>query len=323
MMLTQDVVIGIDGGGTHSRAMVADLSGRVLAYVEKGPASLYKDSSAARNVHDAITEALEKAGRGKQHVRGIAAGIAGYDSPADLIWVESLTEVPGITCPKWHVNDAIVAHYGALMAKPGIVVISGTGSNIVAVTESGQQLSNYAFHHYAASAARFIAYNTVHEILAGNTDASDEGLIQAMLEHWNVLSLPEFYKLAQQGFDDDRQQRDKTFGQFAPMVTHAANQRSSVAVNVCDRAIHQIKVGIELLSRAFAGNTVEVAFIGSVINSPYFSNRLSELLLAGNHKRFTVAKPILSPVAGAVLLAMSKLEQPIKEEMIRHLREFA
>ncbi len=41
---TEGVVVGLDGGGTHTLVMVADLAGSVLSYTEKGASSIYKDS---------------------------------------------------------------------------------------------------------------------------------------------------------------------------------------------------------------------------------------------------------------------------------------
>lgn len=152
---SKDIVIGIDGGGTTTRVMVSDLSGNVLSYVEKGAACLYKDLMARENVTQAIIEALAIGERELGHVRAVAAGIAGYDKESDLSWVESLTDVEGLHCPKWHYNDTVAALYGSFLMKPGIVGISGTGSIIAAITESGEYLRNYDFHHYASSAARF------------------------------------------------------------------------------------------------------------------------------------------------------------------------
>ncbi|QHW30909.1 ATPase [Paenibacillus rhizovicinus] len=319
-MVTDEVVIGIDGGGTHTRVLVCDLNGNALAYCEKGGASIYKDRSAVNNVHTAIHEALEAADKQAHQVVGLAAGIAGYDEPSDLDWIAPLTDLPGLSCPKWHVNDAVVAHSGALLAKPGIIVISGTGSIIVGITEDGRFMRNYDFHHYAASAARFIAYDAAYEVLAGHVNLTDEALIQSMLEHWNVASISEFAKLARSGFEADEQERNKTFGTFAPLLTAAAEQGSSVAVSVCDRAIHQIKVGIELLAAAFASETVEVAFIGSVANSPYFIKRLSEQLRCGANKQYTIVEPKLPPAAGAVLYAMNQLNKPITDDVWRRIQ---
>ncbi|MGO4538560.1 N-acetylglucosamine kinase [Paenibacillus sp. 2TAB19] len=318
MTAMKEVVIGIDGGGTYTRVAVADLSGNVRAsIVVDGAASFHKDLSAATNVRQAIVSALAEAGAELHQVRGVAAGIAGYDSPADLEWVEQLTDVPGLDCPKWHVNDTVAAHYGALMARPGIVAIAGTGSNILAITESGQAISNYNFHHYAASAARFIAYDAVYEALAGRTDASDGELITAMLNHWNCSTLDELASLARSGFEEDARERNRRFGQFAPCITSAAEEGVPLAVRVCDRAIEQMIVGIELLARSFESETIPVSFIGSVANSPYFLRTLAAKLTLGRNRSYSVTEPSLPPVAGAVLLALRRLDIQIDEESLQ------
>lgn len=318
--MTDRVVIGIDGGGTHTRAMVCDLHGEVQAYTVKGPASIYKDASAARNVRSAIEEALDQAGKSPEQVVGIAAGIAGYDTESDLEWITPLTEVPGLICPIKHVNDAVIAHQGALLMQPGIVVIAGTGSNILAITEDGQQLRNDQFRHYAASGARFLAYDAVYEILAGNTDPTDDKLIAALKAHWHVETLSEFYQLAKRGFEDDPKVRDRTFGGFTPRITEAAAGGSMAAMRVCDRAVSEIKVGIEILAGSFADATVDVALIGSVANSAYVRSALTEQLQNGAIRQYQVHPPAFSPAAGAVLLALHELQVPISPEIIANLQ---
>jgi len=320
-MRTEGVIVGIDGGGTFTRVMVSDMAGNVLAHCAKDGASLYHNSAAAMNVQSAISEALTKADIQEGQVVGMAAGIAGYDNPTDLEWIVPLTDLPGLSCPKWHVNDAWIAHYGALLAEPGIIVISGTGSIIVGRNEEGRQLRNYDFHHYAASAARFISYQAVYELLAGNRDDSDNALLAAVLRHWQVASLVELSALGQTGFNMDRQARDKQFGRLAPFITEAAEQGSSVAIRVCKRAVEQIKVGIELLAASFSAECVNVALIGSVANSPFMNRTIGEALKQGNNKQYQVVLPPLPPVAGAVLYAMSRLNQPITDEVVRNMQQ--
>lgn len=112
-MMNTSVVIGIDGGGTNTRVMVCDLEGKKLAYVEgDGASSIYKDKNAVHNVRKAITDALAAANRTTGDVRHLVAGIAGYDTPEDLSWVSELTLLPGLDCPKLHINDAASAHAG-------------------------------------------------------------------------------------------------------------------------------------------------------------------------------------------------------------------
>lgn len=314
-----EVVIGIDGGGTHTRVMVADLQGNVLAYVEKGASSLHKDANASQNVQQAIQEALLQAGKSAAQVRMLTAGIAGYDSPSDEVWVTSLTAVPGLHCPKEHVNDAVVAHSGALLTEPGIIIISGTGSILYAVTESGQQIRNYDLCHYAASAARFLAYDATFELLAGNIDESDQSLAAAILSFWGQTSVTGLSQLARSGFIEDQRERNRRFAQLAPIITDAALANSRLAQTVCDRAIHQIAVGIEMLAAYFASPEVKLSFIGSVINSAYFHQNLSSNMQKGKNKQYQVVSPVFSPVAGAVLLAFKYLQRPIDTDICSNL----
>jgi glucosamine kinase len=119
---------------------------------------------------------------------------------------------------------------------------------------------------------------------------------------------------------EDSQACDQQFGLLAPVITEAAEQGSSAAVRVCGKAVHQIKVGIELLASSFSGDQVNVAFIGGVATSPYMYNTLCDALKRGNNKQFSLVKPQLPPVAGAILYAMNRLNLPLSDEIISNLR---
>ncbi|MFD0711898.1 BadF/BadG/BcrA/BcrD ATPase family protein [Paenibacillus sp. GCM10027626] len=315
----QRCVLGIDGGGSNTRIMVTDLYGNVLAYAEHGAASIRKDANAVSNVRAGIADALAKAGRSPEQVAGLLAGVAGLASDQDLVWVEELTAVPGLTCPRWHVNDAVVAHAGAFMSKPGIMLISGTGSIVFAVTEDGSQHFNDDMHHYASSAARFLAYEATYEILAGHTRASDAELVRQILEYWKAGDMRELLHLALQGFVADPQERNLRFGRMAPIVTSAAAKGSELARSVCNLKIHEAVVGVHMLGACFSSDSIQVACIGSVINSPYMKERFREECESATDKQYTIMEPVLSPVAGAVLMALEKVGVSARDEIVVNL----
>jgi glucosamine kinase len=302
--------------------MAVDLAGNVLSYVEKGASSIHKDLQARENVHRAMEEALQQAGRDVKHVQAVTAGIAGFDSNTDLEWVIPLTEIEGLDCVKQHVNDAVVAHSGALLTEPGIVVIAGTGSIIYAINEDRQQIRNYDLHHYAASAARFLAYDAIFELLAGNIDDSDYDLVSEILMFWELSSVQELSQLALQGFVADQRERNRKFALIAPLITKAAVQNSKLAKFVCDRAIHQIMTGVEMLASYFSNTEVNVSLVGSVVNSDYFQSRLASQMSHGNNKKYKLIKPAFSPVAGAVLLALKQLNIPIDKNLLHNLSQY-
>ncbi|MCR8660637.1 BadF/BadG/BcrA/BcrD ATPase family protein [Paenibacillus endoradicis] len=313
------VVVGIDGGGTHSRVMVADTKGMILSYVERGSSSIYKDLQARENVYQALKQALHESGKDISEVVTLVAGIAGYDSKADLNWVERLTDLPELKCAKLHVNDAVVAHSGALLSEPGIIVISGTGSIIFSVTEEGKQIRNYDLHQYAASAARFLGYDAIYELLAGNVQEQDQQLVQSMLQFWGVTSVEQLSLLALKGFITDQRERDRRFSELAPIVTENAMKLSPLAQTVCNRAIHKITVGVKILASYFLESEVKVSLIGSVVNSEYFQQQLSSRMIEGNNKKYRLVSPAFSPVAGAVLMALKQLDIIITPELLENL----
>lgn len=258
-MTEREVVIGIDGGGTNTRVMVCDLQGNELAYSKGGCASKYKDEKASDHVKATIEDALAKAGRVSTDVVMLVAGIAGYESEADNAWITPFTDLPGLDCTKLHLNNSDIAHAGALQNRPGIIAIAGTGTMIMGINEHGKRIRNLDYHQYAYSAARHLAYDAVYEVLAGHQDDSNKTLITGMLQYWQASSLEQLQELARQGFHPDKMKRDQRFGQIAPQVTRAAEQGSSVAKRVCNRAAEQLRLGIELVGTNFAQQNIDVA----------------------------------------------------------------
>ncbi|MCK0473230.1 BadF/BadG/BcrA/BcrD ATPase family protein [Halalkalibacter sp. APA_J-10(15)] len=313
-------VIGIDGGGSHTRVVVVDTEGNVRSYVERGASSIKKDLNAVTNAQQAIEEALFQASIDVKNVKGLTAGIAGLDSEEDYKWANELTRIEGLECSKWIVNDAVVAQSGAFLMKPGIVAISGTGSIIFAINEMGKSIRNYDFHHYAYSAARFLSYEAIFGVLSENTNKSDQLFIENVLSYWDLRTIDQLRSLGMRGFLADRRERDKYVGKMGPLVTEAAEGGSDLARRICDRAIEQLAVGIGILGSCFSSSSVSVACIGSVLTSPYMKKTLTEVLQKNNGKTYKVQEPILSSVSGAALMALVNSGVSIDQDMIAHLQ---
>lgn len=119
--------IGVDGGGTGCRAVVADSDGAILGSGRSGSANIVTDpQTALTNVIAAIDDAFDRAGLDKAHyaashaVLGLAGGnVEGAGRPIER----------GL--PFAHANvefDGLIALQGALGDQDGIVAILGTGT---------------------------------------------------------------------------------------------------------------------------------------------------------------------------------------------------
>ena len=271
------VLMGIDGGGTHTRAVAADTEGKLLAYIKRqGGAFLYKDANANENVRLAVLAAMDEASCGLGDVIGLAAGIAGYDKRSDLRWVRKLTKVEGLRCVVQHANDAVVAHRGALLFRPGIVAIAGTGSVIAGINEKGKLIRNYDFRHYANNAACSLTYECVEKILAGEMDDTD--FTDQVLRYFGADDANALKALKEKDFGMGNAQRMKLFGDFAPAVTQAALDGSKLARQICTRAAEETIEGIRLLGKCFTSNPIPVALVGSAANSAFMKHAIAEQL---------------------------------------------
>lgn len=316
-----DVYLGIDGGGTHTRAAVTDWDGNLLAYVCGGAVNFKKDRGAAENMRAVIGEALARAGRTPEQVRAVAAGVAGYDGEEDRTWVEALTRMEGMNCAGVHVNDAEAAQAGAFALGPGIVAVSGTGAVVFGVMEDGRRLNNYRFGQFTASTARYLAYQAVYCILSGETDESDAALIREVLDDFGLNGVEELRELACRGFMADGRERDRRFGALAPAVTRATENGSRLAGLICSRAAEGLNTGIRLVGSCFSSDCVPVAFEGSVIRSGAVCRALTaKLAVPAGGKSYRVVPPQLPAALGGVLLAMRHVDAPVTERILTRLR---
>ncbi|GGO02840.1 BadF/BadG/BcrA/BcrD ATPase family protein [Saccharibacillus kuerlensis] len=313
------VVAGIDMGGTYIRIMIADLTGRVRAFVKTDTDLPPRQRSDTTLLLAQMREALVQAGCESSNVMFLAVGVAGLDDDEDKSWAERLASGFGLECPCQVVNDAIIAHRGALTGGPGILISSGTGSILLARTERGQWLRNYDFGHYAASGARFLAYQALYDVLAGRETPGDGILVRDMLRFFRAANLRELAESASRSFGLDHDRQDRLFGMFAPVVTREAEAGSPIAVRVCDEALRQIGVGVDMLAAFFDGPDIPISQTGSVASSDYFLNGLQELVCSQPGRRFDWIEPRLTPAAGALLIAYESLGLPAGDGMLNTL----
>ena len=120
--------LGIDAGGTHTRARLVSAGGEVLGTGEAGPANTRIGlSNALRAVRDAYAEAVQAADLGKADVRSIHAGlgIAGLNRRGVLAGLQA-HNFPFRSIA--FASDASIANLGAHAGQDGAICIVGTGS---------------------------------------------------------------------------------------------------------------------------------------------------------------------------------------------------
>jgi glucosamine kinase len=78
-----EIFIGIDGGGTYTRALAVDRSGRMLARAEIGGSNPSDTPDAEQNLQGVIREVVARAQGTLSDVAGLVAGLAGVNNNAE------------------------------------------------------------------------------------------------------------------------------------------------------------------------------------------------------------------------------------------------
>lgn len=125
-------LLGIDVGNSKTHALVADLSGRVLGFVEAGCGSYeVLGLDGYTQILQNITEAaLASAGITRSEILGMGFGLAGYDWPSEAPIMEAGITALDIAAPFAYVNDVTIGLLAGAEAGWGVAVDAGTGNNV-------------------------------------------------------------------------------------------------------------------------------------------------------------------------------------------------
>lgn len=275
--------LGIDGGGSGCRAVIANASGRVLGHGAGGPANAWTDPDGARhNLLAAAQAALAEMGSGAR-LEDLHAvlGLAGANIPRVA---ERL--VAGLPFRRCRIEtDASIAIRGALGCADGIVAALGTGSI------------------YGVQRAR-----RVRTIGGWGFVIGDQGsgarigravLEDALLAHDGLLPDTPFLAgiIAGAGGPGElvAEARDATPAEFAarvPAVIAAADLGDTAASRILANADAAVMRAIDTL---LDGGTLPVCFIGGL--GRHFAARL-----AGRYGK-AIRAPVGTALDGAIALA--------------------
>lgn len=118
-------LLGIDGGGSTTRALLQSADGQIMGPWQ-GPGSNPFDHPQWQQT---LTDLVRSLPVGPQDLRAYCAGLAGHGDLPEISEAQRhligalLPQVPGLI-----VNDAQIAHDGAFRGRAGVLLLAGTGS---------------------------------------------------------------------------------------------------------------------------------------------------------------------------------------------------
>ena len=311
--------LGIDGGGSHTRALLCDTLGQIIGQGLSGGTNPRTSATVELKLH--LQEAIEQATRSVDCSKIISAhfGLAGAGEADTRAKVRTITkELLGkqTACTIGH--DLEIALVGGLANKTGIVLVAGTGSACYGRTCDGRsaKCGDWGDLVDDAGSGSWIGLRGLQACVS-QTDGrlTESPLKQAVMgflkiDHMNTFKA----RIHDSGLSRSERAR------LAPIILNLASAGDAASIAIVAEGVGSLSNCVYSTSRQLSIKAPSVLLSGGLLKHNYFSNSL-EAALKARIPSAIITQPILSPSAGAVLMALKAAKCEISDANIDKLKE--
>ncbi|WP_162606408.1 N-acetylglucosamine kinase [Jiangella asiatica] len=263
------LVIGIDAGGSHTRALVAGTDGQRVGAASAAGANpvVHGWDQALTSVSGALRAAL--VGVDPNRVRLLVpaiAGIAAKDASRLQADVRSLCHALGFACPVYPVSDLEAAFAGGTASTNGVVVLSGTGA-VAGLIHDGRlvrQIDGYGWLVGDEGSGFWLGREAVRAALAAlDGRGSATGLVADVAEALDVTQTPDGL------VTEVYQHQPIRLAELAPIVTKAAAAGDAVAIDIIRCAADALLTAVSALHPPGRSRSpTRIVLAGGVLTGP-------------------------------------------------------
>lgn len=303
-----DLVLGIDGGGSKTLVMLADRSGQIVQKVRTGGINPLDNPSWRRD--------LEAKLRPLGATPGIVAAAAALPAHGEVETISRAQReaVASVLAgqPQLVLNDVDGAQIGAFAGEPGILILSGTGSMAWARDASGQSYRVGGWGDVVGDEGS--GHWIGHEILGLVSQSLDgraepTGLVDAVFTRLGLdRSNPAD---ALEGWVSRFSHPRSEIAALAPLATQLAEAGDAGALGIVEAAAYELARHVRAIERKVGA--LPWSYAGGTLGSQFLL-----ALLAKQIGRAWVA-PRLPPIGGAVLAAAKLAHWPVDDHWIERL----
>lgn len=307
----RELVLGVDGGGTRTRAIIMDASDNVLGEGTAGPSNPLRVgvNSAVAAVREAFDKACDMAKVQRSEVRAGEIGLAGVRREDLCKSVrEALVRVLDVHNLEV-VTDADIALYGATNGAQGIVIIAGTGSICCGKGPRGRHFCAGGWGPVAGDegSGSWIARRALQAVAhAADGRGPGTSLSRAACEYFNVPA-PEDLSMA---IYAPSMTNDRIAG-FGKHVVEAARHNDAVALEIVEQAGRELGLAATAVIRKLRleQEQFQVAYVGGVFSAgPLILEPLRREIKRAAPKAY-LAPPLMTPVVAAARMARKHVER--------------
>ncbi len=297
-------VLGVDGGGTQTTALVADETGRVVGRGQTGSSNLHAagEAAALAALDDAIQRACAMAAVQPQMLRVACLGLAGAARPDDQerLRAWAARALPDVALHL--VTDMALAVAAGTPEGWGVAVIAGTGSSIGGRAPDGRlsRAGGWGWALGDEGSGFAIGLGALRAVVrAADGRGPETALHEAVMARW-ALTDPAGLVVAVYRTPFPRTE----IAALAVAVEDVAVGGDPVARALLTEAGRELALGVATVVRALAlPDPVPLALAGSILTR---GHAVAEALLVHLSEAGVTGSPVqrvIEPAQGALVLA--------------------
>jgi len=298
-------VLGIDAGGTKTRALLADETGRVLSGAFGGGANLrtHGELEVEKVLHAVIEEASTAAGVGAD---ALALGIAGADRPDDEAVLRGILRRIGFGRRVIITNDARIAFVAGSPERVGLALVCGTGSIAWGRNRAGEiaRSGGWGWHLGDEGSGFWIGERAIRQVLrAADGRGPATALDRSLFEHFEIARPEQILHAIYDGeFPRHR------VAKFAARVEEAALAGDAVAGGILSEAAGELaRAAVSVRDRLrLEEGPYDVVLSGGTFAA--VQSLQADVARRLESPRARVRKLTEEPATGAVQLAIEALD---------------
>jgi N-acetylglucosamine kinase-like BadF-type ATPase len=323
---------GIDGGATSTKTVVADETGKIIGKATSGPShpNLVGVIRTFDSLITGLKRATENAGLNFKttHFKRICAGMCGINTLAEHL---RITELMKKYTKRFAQNikdsiiiqDSLLAWYGALGGRPGVMVIGGTGFIVYGYNKGREGMSKMKgirmnSREVAHLGGRDIAYHAALRIrkrLNKRTETKMVSIWRAAFKRGDLFAMHSnlpFTNVIDMFIGSAYRKgggiADKDIAATAKLIFESVNKGDGDAKAVIAEASTNAAIYVSKVAEKIGLHNMPfyVAFVGSVIRHPFALHQLGKSLpLYEPYAK--IIKPQLEPPQAGVQIAMKNI----------------
>ena len=345
-------IVGVDGGGTKTSAVISDTTGSIIGVGHSGPSNYHAVGldDALRAILNAIASAARNARIGTRRFDATSLGLAGVGRESDrAVMLKALERRHDGDSEAWEGvslgdivldHDAAIALAGATCGERGVIVLAGTGAIAFGENEKGERRRAGGWGHILddEGSAHYIGQRILRAAFRSYDGRGPSTILTDKLtQHFRVRSIEDIVRMiysptstASLGSGQVRRAGPQTGGisskglvaSLARLADDAASAGDEVSAGILGDAAAELALDARVVIQGLGMRREEftLAYSGGVFEGS--ATILSAFIdsVRNAAPKADICRAQFPPVVGALMLGLRGYGVDLTQEVQRRVR---